>query len=710
VNEIIRDDLAGLEASVHVEDDALIVDSVVDLMRPSSLAYSDLDRFKKALEEEEKAELEEKAEPVDVGKGEWLHMEGAETHSISDNVEDSPIMGHLECDETQQPSPSPHHSSFVSSARETTPTDTPTDAPVRLSSPTIIQEIVEEVLVAVEEEKLESSNVDELDEEEERKEREEKEIEEEKKAVEEEEEEHSFGYILRLASGLPTDDQENGNDTEEKESEQNEDIIEPPEEQRISSSPYHSREDAEQDQLVSSGVVTDEGVESRNDKMEDEFVPHLTNPFSQHFVDLTTPTQVTFSTNPFLVDDDEEEHHALTTPTNPSMTTPTGNPFSNTDGDFETHLVASVQSNTAQDYIIVPESASSPSRDSASSDILSAEELMGFDISEDYYGTELSLSEVDYRVIQLKNYLRRDSSDLKLGQMLVKLQLLKQEMAEAMENSQFGMNGHHFEKVPKSFRSGKCETCNRAILIRQTLKCLCELLMNPLGIVIILSVISLCNTITACGYVTHEKCLPQITGKCLAETVKEKSEYLMSICPEKSLTLQHFRCSCCNQALNASNEVRLCDYTGLYHCTDCHHNDLSIIPARVLKNWDFSARRVCCNCSKMLSALSSRPLVAIQLINPLLYTYVHEIGSIENLRNDILLMKNLIVKCDRAKEDKLMQELNLWPHFKESSNLFSINDLMEIHNGTLLAQLQAVHEIFLSHICKECEVFCPFVE
>ena len=67
----------------------------------------------------------------------------------------------------------------------------------------------------------------------------------------------------------------------------------------------------------------------------------------------------------------------------------------------------------------------------------------------------------------------------------------------------------------------------------------------------------------------------------------------MEICPEKGLTIQYFRCSSCNQALNQnSTEVRLCDYTGLYYCPDCHHNDLAIIPARVLHNWDFSLRRV----------------------------------------------------------------------------------------------------------------------
>ncbi len=67
----------------------------------------------------------------------------------------------------------------------------------------------------------------------------------------------------------------------------------------------------------------------------------------------------------------------------------------------------------------------------------------------------------------------------------------------------------------------------------------------------------------------------------------------MEVRPEKGLTYQHFRCECCNQALNTSSvEVRLCDYTGLYYCSDCHHNNLSLIPARILHNWDFHQQTV----------------------------------------------------------------------------------------------------------------------
>ena len=40
------------------------------------------------------------------------------------------------------------------------------------------------------------------------------------------------------------------------------------------------------------------------------------------------------------------------------------------------------------------------------------------------------------------------------------------------------------------------------------------------------------------------------------------------------------------------SEARLCDYSGQYYCDECHWNDVVVIPARVVHNWDFSLYRV----------------------------------------------------------------------------------------------------------------------
>ena len=74
---------------------------------------------------------------------------------------------------------------------------------------------------------------------------------------------------------------------------------------------------------------------------------------------------------------------------------------------------------------------------------------------------------------------------------------------------------------------------------------------------------------------------------------QEDPTYIFAVCPEKGLTQQKFRCGSCTQLFNGpSAGAKLCDYTGLYHCRLCHHGDVSIIPARVLHNWDFKTKKV----------------------------------------------------------------------------------------------------------------------
>jgi len=51
-------------------------------------------------------------------------------------------------------------------------------------------------------------------------------------------------------------------------------------------------------------------------------------------------------------------------------------------------------------------------------------------------------------------------------------------------------------------------------------------------------------------------------------------------------------CCRCFAIYSGSEEARLCDYSGLYYCSNCHWNDLATLPARVLHNWDHGFYKV----------------------------------------------------------------------------------------------------------------------
>ncbi|MEE6528073.1 hypothetical protein FKM82_029980, partial [Ascaphus truei] len=76
------------------------------------------------------------------------------------------------------------------------------------------------------------------------------------------------------------------------------------------------------------------------------------------------------------------------------------------------------------------------------------------------------------------------------------------------------------------------------------------------------------------------------------------------------------------------SEARQCDYTGQYYCSNCHWNDLAVIPARVIHNWDFELRKVSRCSMRYLALMLGRPVLKLREINPLLFNYVEELVEI----------------------------------------------------------------------------------
>ncbi|XP_032983864.1 differentially expressed in FDCP 8 homolog isoform X2 [Rhinolophus ferrumequinum] len=175
-------------------------------------------------------------------------------------------------------------------------------------------------------------------------------------------------------------------------------------------------------------------------------------------------------------------------------------------------------------------------------------------------------------------------------------------------------------------------------------------------------------TCTGCYYRCHSKCLNLISKPCVRSKVSHQAEYELNICPEAGLDSQDYRCAECRASISlrgVPNEARQCDYTGQYYCSHCHWNDLAVIPARVVHNWDFEPRK--------------------------------------KLRQDILLMKPYFVTCKEAMEARLLLQLQDRQHFVENDEMYSIQDLLDAHTGRLGCSLTETHTLFAKHIKLDCE-------
>ena len=128
-----------------------------------------------------------------------------------------------------------------------------------------------------------------------------------------------------------------------------------------------------------------------------------------------------------------------------------------------------------------------------------------------------------------------------------------------------------------------------------------------------------------------------------------------------------------------------------------------VIPARILHNWDFIPRQVCRSSKKLLMAGMKRPIIDIEKINPVLIQYVDGINELCKMRKQILFMKCYFMSCRWARKLRILQYLNRYQHFVEGSDLYTLDDLIQLGVGNLIRDLKEIMGVFKKHITEECE-------
>ncbi|KAL3841852.1 hypothetical protein ACJMK2_019949, partial [Sinanodonta woodiana] len=361
---------------------------------------------------------------------------------------------------------------------------------------------------------------------------------------------------------------------------------------------------------------------------------------------------------------------------------------------FNVEIVSSLQnrphsdSNGSSSWTDVSNPKSTDSDDVTFADLGLSEDH--FSQPEGYFGLS-STEELELAIGTCKDMIKESqpNSDKQknLVKKLVQLRMKLQEIKEGPEPLSTGVKlvvGHKFKH--KMNRSSKhyCEKCNTVIwgMVQEWYRC------------------------TDCGYNAHEKCLNLITRTCASLKVQENPSFCLDICPNLGLSAQNYRCAECRQLISFKSgfpQPRLCDYSGMYYCDLCHWNDSTVIPARILHNWDFEPRKVCRASKQFLKLMSQKAVIRIQDINPMLFSFVTELDEVKKLREEILVMKKYILLCSNAMENKLLLRLQGRQHFVESSDTYCLKDLIDLHSDILLPELAQVHTAWAQHIKTDCQ-------
>ncbi|XP_054448891.1 pleckstrin homology domain-containing family M member 1 [Pteronotus mesoamericanus] len=182
-------------------------------------------------------------------------------------------------------------------------------------------------------------------------------------------------------------------------------------------------------------------------------------------------------------------------------------------------------------------------------------------------------------------------------------------------------------------------------------------------------------------------------------------QYLVAIPTEKGLDSQGCFCAGCSRQIGFSFvRPKLCAFSGLYYCDICHQDDASVIPARIIHNWDLTKRPICRQALKFLTQIRAHPLINLQLVNPSLYEHEERMHLIRQSREQLKLLGDYLGLCRSGALKELSKRLNHRNYLLESPHKYSVADLQQISEGTYEGFLKALIEFASQHVhhCDLC--------
>ncbi|KAI5929160.1 Pleckstrin homology domain-containing family M member 1 [Manis javanica] len=192
-----------------------------------------------------------------------------------------------------------------------------------------------------------------------------------------------------------------------------------------------------------------------------------------------------------------------------------------------------------------------------------------------------------------------------------------------------------------------------------------------------------------------QKCRPQ----------QEEDWYLVAIPTEKGLDPQGCLCAGCSRQIGFSfARPKLCAFSGLYYCDICHQDDASVIPARIIHNWDLTKRPICRQALRFLTHIWAQPLINLQLVNASLYEHVEQMRLIGRSREQLKLLGDYLGLCRSGALKELSKRLNHRNYLLESPHKYSVADLQQITEGVYEGFLKALIEFASQHVyhCDLC--------
>jgi hypothetical protein len=174
-----------------------------------------------------------------------------------------------------------------------------------------------------------------------------------------------------------------------------------------------------------------------------------------------------------------------------------------------------------------------------------------------------------------------------------------------------------------------------------------------------------------------------------------------------SLKQQNYQCFICYKKFSTFlgfpiEPIFWCSYFMRYVCKNCISNDYSIIPQLILNEWCFDKCSISKRALNFIKLWYDKPIIYLKKKDELLKNIPESVLKLKKeLRNIFNYMK-----CEDV-FNFLDKNIPDFKYIVLKEYIFSLKDLIEIHNRTFIKKLKNIKNIFIRHLKEEC-LLCKY--
>ncbi|WKY07936.1 hypothetical protein Q1695_007436 [Nippostrongylus brasiliensis] len=215
---------------------------------------------------------------------------------------------------------------------------------------------------------------------------------------------------------------------------------------------------------------------------------------------------------------------------------------------------------------------------------------------------------------------------------------------------------------------------------------------------------------------SHANC-SQSSGD--SEWAPPRESWIFSVSKSESvkvlLEAQKYRCFGCGIRVEKEylKRVKFCDYYGKVFCQCCHQGLRSIIPARILHTWNFNEFPVCDIAFHFLLEVRDVPAIHVNSVAPQMVEKIRVLKHVISLREKLSYMWDFVRECPEAENTETKNGhlrtlfTSIEQHLLTSHDLFSLSDLVRVHNKDMSSLLEPIAHFARAHIeaCEHCRQY-----